>query len=49
MTCSFNTVGVEAEEIKYKNVKVTFYILRISTVISHLPTIILYRTHLDDK
>ena len=35
MTSSYSTIEVKAEEIKYKNVKVTFYILRISTTLYH--------------
>ena len=49
MTCNYSTIEVEAEEIKYENVKFAFYILRIYTTLTHLPTIILYRTHSDEK
>ena len=48
MTSNYSKIEVEAEEIKYKNVNLTFYILRISTIL-YLQTIILYRTYSDDK
>ena len=34
MTSNYNTIEVEAEEIKYKNVNVT-YIIRIFTTLYH--------------
>ena len=46
MTSIYSTIELEAEEIEYKNVKITFYIL---SIISHLPTFILYITHSGDK
>ena len=50
MRSNYSIVEVEADEIEYKNVNVTFYILiYLHYIISHLLTIILYMTHSDDK
>ena len=35
MTNNYSTIEVEAEEMKHKNVNVTFYILRISPTLCH--------------
>ena len=38
MTSNYSTLEVEEEEIEYKNVNITFYIL---SIISHLPNFII--------
>ena len=46
MTSNYSILDVEAEEIEYKNANITFYWL---SIISHLPTFIMYMSHSDDK
>ena len=42
MTSNQSTIKVEEEEIKYKNVNVAFYILRISTTLYHTYHLLYY-------
>ena len=35
MISNYSTIKVEAEKIQYKNVNITFYIIRISTTLYH--------------
>ena len=49
MTSNYSTIEVEGEEVEYKNEMSHSIYLGFYYITSHLPTIILYRIHSDDK
>ena len=49
MTSNYTTMEVEGEEIKYKYNGPIQYTLHLYYIISHLPSIIMYRTRSDEQ